>query len=42
MISSKYLVWVGFSPSADSREKTDKARGLNQMSLAANLEMHAS
>lgn len=41
MITSKYLVWVGFSPPADVGEK-DKARCLNQMSLAANLEMYTS
>lgn len=42
MTLSKYLVWIGFFPPADVGKKQIRHSCLNQVSLAANLEMHAS
>lgn len=42
MISSKYLLWVGFSPPADVGKKQIRQSCPNQVSLATNLEMNAS
>lgn len=42
MTSSKYLVWVGFSPPANAGKKRIRHSCLNKGLLAANLEMHAN